>query len=501
MIMLLGFFSTPILLYNLGVSGFGLYAVVTSLQAYFGVLDLGIGASLSRFMVIYGARADQESVARITTFGVIFYVAAALILLPVVHLVAPTFILLIKVPLSARSEVALAIDVMFLLFICSSMFGVISSRLYALGRMDLITTSNVLGAVSATAAMATILPRFPHFLVAIACLGSSVFVTSGANWLFLKKTDASPVFRNPFSLPKSLLRELFSFGTWSQVNNLTAVINLEADKVIISRLLGISAVASYQVANRYALLSRALPLQLLGALFPAVTARLAAPTTTAELSDLYSENCRLLMLATLSIVGFLAAISHQFLLTWIGRSLPGSDALIYALLISYSVNNLTGLGTTIVRAKGRPEIETIYAVGSALLNIVATLILATRYGLWGVVGGTILGNVVGSIGFLLIFHRWASLSFRETVLGWLIRLITCVAFAGVVTSVLIHVIPFTKSLSRVEQYVVLGFMVVPYGICMALSMLITKFLTQDEIRLALYWLKRAARALLLHQEG
>ena len=60
------------------------------------------------------------------------------------------------------------------------------------------------------------------------------------------------------------------------------------------------------MANRLALLSRMVPLQLLTALLPAITAKFSHGASPAEMRDSYVHASRTLMIPTLLIVGFVA---------------------------------------------------------------------------------------------------------------------------------------------------------------------------------------------------
>src|SRR6202022_2718083 len=97
---------------------------------------------------------------------------------------------------------------------------------------------------------------------------------------------------SPFRLRWNSMGEIFSFGVWSQISNVTAVINLEADKAIISRAIGVANVTPYQVANRLALLNRALPLQIISSMLPDVTARVSRGLSPGEVAELYKQSSR-----------------------------------------------------------------------------------------------------------------------------------------------------------------------------------------------------------------
>jgi peptidoglycan biosynthesis protein MviN/MurJ (putative lipid II flippase) len=106
-----------------------------------------------------------------------------------------------------------------------------------------------------------------------------------------------------------------------------------------------------------------------------------------------------------------------------GRSFPNAVFVAIGLSIAFGVNNLTGMGTTVLRAAGRPKYEAYCAVIGTVLNVGITLALAPLFGVRGIVTGTILAEVVTSICFLVIFHRRYPFGWWETVGTWLWRLL------------------------------------------------------------------------------
>ena len=480
--MVLGFAVTPTLLASLGTESFGILALVGSLQSYFGVLDFGIGGGLSRFMTYYQERGDERLVRAISSFGLLFYVIVTFVLFPPLMLFARDLVHWLGIRAGLVSVAVNALYIVFGLFIGSSMSGIISARVYAAHRMDLNTISSLLGNVIYVISVITLVPRFPTIFTALGCTVLQVLVSTVANWAFMQRLSPG-LLGNPAAIPRTLIRQLFSFGFWIQINSITAIINLEADKLVIGRFLGVASVAPYQVGNRLALLSRALPLQLLGALFPDMTARLARDASDEEIADLYRASLRALMASTLVIVGFLVAVAGPFVLAWLGRPLPGAAAIAIALMISYSVNNLTGVGTTLLRAQGRPKYETIYAVASASLNIGATIALVPHYGLYGVVGGTIIGNVVGSLLFMGVFHKLTHMPLVKTVFSWLLPLMAGITGAAVISGVAVHA-AFEHVSGRLAQFAVLGCGGVVYLVVAALLLALFGFYEKRDRDLA-----------------
>ncbi len=67
----------PILLSFIGVAEFGLYRLLGSVIAYFNVLDFGLSATITRFLVKYKTLQDQEKIDKLLTMSLILYVGIA----------------------------------------------------------------------------------------------------------------------------------------------------------------------------------------------------------------------------------------------------------------------------------------------------------------------------------------------------------------------------------------------------------------------------------------
>jgi O-antigen/teichoic acid export membrane protein len=435
-ILILGtaFLTTPVLLHALGEVKFGAYAVIASLTMYFGILDLGIGGSLTRYMTFYSERRQSTEVRAITTFGFIFYLTFAIVLLPMVIMTSESITNFLGLDTKTVSHPDLLIVYVFGLFIFSSFGGIISARLASIHRLDVVSINNVLAVIAYAISVIVLTPRYPAVETVLACIAIQQTISISLNLFAVFRLCGFNILVNPIKISVHRIRELFGFGIWSQLNSICSVLNMEADKVIISSQLGVSQVAPYHVANRLALLSRALPLQMLGSLLPDVTARISRNDSQQEIAAVYRRGSRALMIFTLLICGFLGGSASSVLLLWLSRPLPWAAEICVALLISYAVNNATGLGTTILRARGTPQAETLYSALSAGINIAVTIVLIKPFGVTGVVAGTICGNVIGSSFFLIIFHRRTKISWWQTMGCWLWKVI----FAAFSSAMLVH---------------------------------------------------------------
>ncbi len=70
----------PILLSFIGVAEFGLYRLLGSVIAYFNVLDFGLSATITRFLVKYKTLQDQEKIDKLLSMSLILYVGIGALL-------------------------------------------------------------------------------------------------------------------------------------------------------------------------------------------------------------------------------------------------------------------------------------------------------------------------------------------------------------------------------------------------------------------------------------
>ena len=65
--------TVPFLISGLGLEGFGIITLITSVVGYFGILDLNLSAGTIKYLAQYHAQKDQTRFAETFWFGAFFY--------------------------------------------------------------------------------------------------------------------------------------------------------------------------------------------------------------------------------------------------------------------------------------------------------------------------------------------------------------------------------------------------------------------------------------------
>jgi O-antigen/teichoic acid export membrane protein len=478
--LLIAVLTTPILIHLLGETGFGLFAVIGALAAYAGLLDFGIGPGLVKHFAEHDAVGDDGGVRQVATIALLFYLIIAAVFGPLLFWAAPALVQLLNVPAPMRHDAELSLMLMFGYFIASSVGGVFIARLVSWHQMDRASLIRFGGQVVFGLLVVAVLPHRPTVPTAIGFnLLQALLVAVVACVTVAAKQGNFRLFSSPWRIDRSLARKLFGFGGWMQITSLADVVKLETDKLIISGFLNLATVTPYEIGSRLASLNRILPLQLLAALMPSATL-VHMSGGKDDLERYYAANSRYLMTATLALTGFIVVAADPLITVWLGRSYPMAAAVAIALAMSGAVHNMTGVGTTMVRAAGQPRQESSYAALSMVLNVALTIVLAPRFGLMGVVAGTVIATLVGSLYFLLSFHLSRGFSWRRSFGSWLWRLLGATGLAMLASAAVKLGLPVTAASGRMTGLAVIVVYGATYGAVLFSALTMLRFWLGDE---------------------
>ena len=389
-----------------------------------------------------------------------------------------------RCPAGMRSSFATARDLLLLAvgyFVISNAFGIFGAFIIAMQRTELAGIIDTCYQIVYALALVLLL----HLHYGVYALPYAIFCALGCATV-IRIAYVYRIFGNPWSnffrLERQLVKRVFKFGFWMQINALTAVINLETDRIILGTFVSVISAGYYELGNKLAALARILPATLLAPLLPAASAFDGRQDGT-QLNRMYVRGTRYLALTTFVLSGFLIGAGTQILQVWMGRTYPYVTIVMAALLVSFAINNMTGVGTTIVRATAQPYYETYYAVVGAVINIAATLVLTPIFGLMGVVMGTVIGQVCGSLYFLWLFHRLRGLDWRSTMIEWLWRLTLGTVASSLILWAACRAIPPVWFATRLQGVASLALLGAGYFLISGACLWILGFWRSDDLEL------------------
>jgi O-antigen/teichoic acid export membrane protein len=405
------FILAPIMIARLGLDQFGVWAVTGAFAAYAGLLDLGVGRSLSRFIAVYDARGDERGIRECVGLGLVAVCLVGVLVAAAAAAVAPLLSEKLGVLGSGEMRVVLLASVAIWTF--EAFGGVLNAVGVGKRRMIPPNVAVTIGAgINFTCSVAALVAssKLAVYAVAngVAALAAIVPTFFAMRYLWHAPYAAVP--------SRKLVKEVLPFGLKNQIGWLAQLVNLQTDKVIVAFVVGVRAAAIFEIASRVVVAVRTAALLAVSAMLPTATA-----TIMERGREVISEIYRHYTLRTCALafpLFMVTSVSATFLLvTWLG-SAPGDTALLVPFLnLAYLVNTTTAAATQIAIGAGYPGIASANAVLIAVLNVVFTVALAPLLGLWGVVTGTFLAVILGSVLFNTRFLSLFTLPARDLLAG------------------------------------------------------------------------------------
>lgn len=389
---------TPHILRALGAEGFALWSLFFALTGYLAALDFGLVQSTLRHVAVGRESGDAEEAGAFATLGAAGFVLLGLLWLALVFALRGPLLDWLRIPAAVVGEADFALWAAPAAFVLAGTCNVCLAVLQAHGRFDLSARVMLAIALQQALGMSVVLVIGAGFrgLVVNTILGWLLGALVAA-WLV---RGALPEFRwagRRASLARA--RAAFHFGGAMQLSSLFAAVHLHLDKLLLSRFAGLASVTPYELGSRVALTANSVPQMLLLALLPEAAAMHAA-NDRERLRELHERADRWVLAAGAILLAALLGASDALFRAWLG---PGHDAAILtlrALALGFAATLATGVGTSLVRAIGRPDLEAGFGALVVVLHVALSVWLVPAHGLAGAMIAWVASNVLGSAAFL-----------------------------------------------------------------------------------------------------
>lgn len=359
--------TVPFYLRTVGVERYGVLALCLTLLMFVSFASLGVGPALNRGLATVAGSPRRERAELFWTAATLT-LAIAVVLFPLSWLIGHFALPLID-PKGALPDAELISAAPWLAaLITTSLFGgTFIGALQGRRQFGLLTVIGLIGSsLNALLPLIAAVALSPRLDILIAALAVGGILQNVAQFVgCLRLVPALPI-----QLPEpSLVRPLLGYGGWMTVTAAVAPVLLFVDRFVIGAIAGAAAVSAYVIA--FSLVSRVTVLA--GSFHAAALPRFAAATCEEEqrLTDL-SVSGLLIVLTPITIVG--AAVISPFFHFWLGLEISNQAAQTgLVLLIGVFAHSIGHVPSTVLMARGQPEIVSRYL----LLSVAPYLMILT----------------------------------------------------------------------------------------------------------------------------
>lgn len=368
------FLLTPIVLQELGETRYAVWALVTSLTGYCGLVDMGLRSGINQYLTRYLARGEMDKVNQIASTAFFALAAIACLIMSAVLMIAfllPNFVELPEeVTLSEAFwcvilvGAAVALEFLLFPFMCILM----AKQRYDLANMGSIT-GRLVAAISTYVAL-----KSGYGLVAIAASSLAGNLVDYISRSVLGVSLVPGLRVSPRRVSMERGRELGTFSAWTFLINASQTILLHTTPLVIAASsLELAAITWYSLGSSLARYLNELLNAFARVFFPAAT-NLHAQGDKQGLRDLYHGGTRTLTLCcvVLGVVGWFWA--SDFYRLWVGDELTSDKVaevvlLFQILMVAVIGGQIPNIGRQVLLGAKQVKLLAIFTILEAAINL------------------------------------------------------------------------------------------------------------------------------------
>ena len=389
--LVVAFFLTPFITDSLGTSGYGTWSLVMSVVGYLGMVEIGVRVSTGRFINYYLAGSDDQKVSQIVCTSLAFYSGVGILALGIAALLGLFFSEIIReVPSDLARHIRWVLPILganVWIGLFASTFG---QCLTAYNRFDLRILFQIIGlAIRAGGAVYTLSMGYGLVGLSLAHLVAGfvemVLAFALARW-------KGPAIRYELSQIKGeAAKEVFGFGGWAFVRNISDKIVNSTDIIVIGILLGTEPASFYTIGHMLVDRARTAISQVVSVMSPDLT-QAASRCDYPAMRSMVIQGTRATMFVTVPLLLGLIMFGRDFLALWLAPEYHKSGTVMLILAVAHLMPLYCRALIMALWGMGYVKVLAAMSCVEAAINLGLSLLFVISLG-WGI-NGVALGTLI-----------------------------------------------------------------------------------------------------------
>ena len=398
------------LIRTIGATELGIWSLILATSSAARLSELGLSGGVVRFVAKYIAQGDTRNASAVVQTAAISIAGLMAIFVIAIY---PILVSLIYYFLPAENHSAgLALVPFALLSLwLGSLSGIFTSALDGVFRTDVRSLIMMGGAALHLTLVVILTPKFGLLGLAYAQV-IQLAVVLFLSWSILRRYLVSlPTVPRQWS--RSLFGEMFKYGLNFQVGTIAQVLFDPTTKMLMSKFGGLDLVAYYEMSSRMVQQFRNLVVSANRVLVPVFAGLFEA--TPERISDLYRKSYDVLLFVALPIFSGTIAMVPAISEIWIGTYQPSFASFTVILTMAWFLNTLNSPSYFANLGTGHLNWNTIAHVVIGVLNAALGIALGLAFGGIGVVVGSSIALIFGSILIIVSYHTKNNVPYSQLV--------------------------------------------------------------------------------------
>lgn len=422
------FFLTPFIISSLGVEEYGLFMLSHSIITWLALSDLGLGVTVSKYVVTYRAKGEYEQQAHFMGQSMMLYSCIGSVSL-ILGLIGYAYLDVLFPSLLPHQRDTF--DILYLLtlgnFILCFPLRPLNSVPGAYQRFivpGIISLCSSL--MNAALTVLLLIMGFKSIGLTVLHVGVGICMLIWGILYALLKLNVRVSFAKP-DFP--LYKGMFGFAFWIFLNQIMDLFYWQAGSPILARISGTVAVSVFSLGISFSSYFMTASTAISGVLAPKLMHMVALDASKEELTNVMIRAGRLqLLLLSMILLGF-AFLGQDFLRLWVGESMGenvttvwlGAMLVIVPLIIPLTQNT----GMAILQALSIHRGRAIILFYSSLVCVILGYILSSFFGPIGMFIGTAVSLTFGQVIMINLYYKrkaglYIGQFFRRTYLPMLL---------------------------------------------------------------------------------
>jgi O-antigen/teichoic acid export membrane protein len=387
------FFLTPFVIHQLGLVSYGIWMLVGSMVSYFGLLDLGLRSAITRFVASDSVRNEHENASQVVSAAFWFRLWTAAVVILGTALISLFANRAFHIPAEQQTSARWAILFSGCSLAFSLAFGVFGGVVAARHRFDLLSEITIAQTLVRAAGVVLLL-RAGKGILALASWEFAVVLFIGAITVLAAFRVYPELHFSIQKPPREIFRKIGGHSVYAFIASIGVQLIYYTDTIVVGSVVSVSAVTIYAIGGSIIEYLRQIVSSLTQTFAP-LSSQMQALQQNKQMRALLIIGTRASLLIALPIETALLVRGPTFLGLWIGAQYAhDSGHVLRVLLIAqlFALANFTSGNIAFGIGKHKPV--AVWAICEAVANLVLSIFLAKRIGLYGVAWGTAIPSVI-----------------------------------------------------------------------------------------------------------
>ena len=392
---------TPFLLLHLGVSRYGLFALLSSLRGLLSNLDGGLGPTAARYFSVFASSRDRRATSSLLLTMSLMLALVVGALAALVAIFAPDITVFLHASSALHKEAIVLLRAFMPLLFVAALRGLFQRIITAHHRWAYLNISGTV-ATATYMVLALVLVGEGHGLLGLFwALAGQEFVLVVASAFGSRRFVR---IRECRLLAWGEIRDIIRYSSRVQVAAVASSFNFEIDSLLVGLIFPVRYVAYYSIGANFSNQLASLPVNAVNPIAVTLSRTYGASGLKATLLEFVDiQRVWVRAIASYPLIG---AVSVYFAIErWLGPQERLAGVVASILLVGQAMTLLSQVMAEFGKSANRPGLESRYLGLGMVVNIAFTIPLAFTIGMLGVPVGTTLGLIASTLYFLHIARR------------------------------------------------------------------------------------------------